>query len=61
MFGMGTGVSPPVRSPETWKSSQQLTVYGQQLKRPVLSTVNCSLNGVASVKGFVSFKLSVIC
>ena len=53
MFGMGTGVTPPVRSPETWKSSQQSTVHSQQLRARraldfELLTLDCSLNSVAS-------------
>ena len=41
VFGMGTGVSPPVRSPETRRNSCQSSVYSQQLRPVTLSTVNC--------------------
>ena len=42
VFGMGTGVAPPVRSPENLESSGQWLVDSEQSHGP-LSTMHCSL------------------
>ena len=53
VFGMGTGVSPPVWSPENLQEqstvdSPQLTVKSVQTPDCELLTADCSLNSVAS-------------
>ena len=65
MFGMGTGVSPPVRSPENFKSRCQVPGFRCQGRGNVpagtwnLTPGTCFLNSVASFLTFAGHQPSL--